>query len=73
MTFVNDIRGFEASLMSRLASPLRSLAEAHEKRRQFNRTMRELQALDDRALMDLGLGRGDIPAVAYEAAYGRRA
>ncbi len=70
MTLVNDIRGFDANLMSRIGAGLRSLSDAYEKRRMFNQTVRELESLDARMLADLGLGRGDIYDAAYKAAYG---
>lgn len=70
MAFVNDIRGFEANLLSRIGSGFRSLSEAYEKRRLFNQTVRELESLDARMLADLGLSRGDIYDAAYKAAYG---
>ena len=70
MTFASEIRGFEANLISRIGAGLRSLGEAYEKRRLFNQTVRELEALDSRMLADLGLSRGDIFDAAYKAAYG---
>lgn len=36
-------------------------------RRQYNTTVRELQALSARDLQDLGISRSDIPAIAREA------
>ena len=37
--------------------------------RRFLHTLRELEALNDRELADLGLGRRDIRAVARQAAH----
>lgn len=70
MTFVNEIRGYDANLISRIGAGFRSLSEAYEKRRMFNATVRELEGLDARMLADLGLSRGDIFDAAYKAAYG---
>ena len=70
MTFVNDIRGFETNLMTRINSGWKSLARAYEQRRQFNATVRELESLDARLLADLGLSRSEIYDAAYKAAYG---
>ena len=70
MAFVNDIRGFEANLITRIGAGVRSLSEAYEKRRMFNQTVRELESLDARLLADLGLSRGDIYDAAFKAAYG---
>lgn len=46
------------------ASEARSLLA---RRRVYRQTVRELSALSDRTLSDLGVGRGDIRAVALEA------
>jgi uncharacterized protein YjiS (DUF1127 family) len=46
------------------------LREAAQRRAIYVQTLRELSALSDRDLADLGLGRGEIEAVAHEAAYG---
>ncbi|MGM0585859.1 MAG: DUF1127 domain-containing protein [Pseudomonadota bacterium] len=36
--------------------------------REYRRTLAELEALDARTLKDIGLGKGDLPRVAREAA-----
>jgi uncharacterized protein YjiS (DUF1127 family) len=36
--------------------------------RKYNASVRELSSLGDRELADIGISRGDIPAVAWEAA-----
>ncbi len=72
MTFATDLRSFEAGLAARVAAAFHSIAEAHEKRRDFNRTLRELRALDNAALADLGIDPWSIAAVAHDAVYGPR-
>jgi uncharacterized protein YjiS (DUF1127 family) len=47
-----------------LTADLRQIRGALDKRRRRNRTIHELQRLDDRMLRDIGLYRGDIRAVA---------
>lgn len=71
MTFTDEIRGAEAGLANRIAGAWHSVADAYEKRRKFNATLRELQALSPRELDDLGLSRSDLPDIAYEAVYGK--
>jgi uncharacterized protein YjiS (DUF1127 family) len=36
--------------------------------RRYNASLRELNNLSDRELADIGLGRGDIPRIAWEDA-----
>ncbi len=69
MTFVNDIRHFEADVLSRVGSAARSFGEGFEKRRQFKNTVRELSALEDRDLDDLGVNRCDIREIAYRSIF----
>ena len=48
---------------------LRNALEERAKRRAvYSRTVRELQALSDRDLADLGFHRSEIPRIAQEAA-----
>jgi uncharacterized protein YjiS (DUF1127 family) len=44
-----------------------SLSESWSRFRSYRRTVSELNALDDRELADLGIGRGDISRLAREA------
>lgn len=39
------------------------------RRRVFNQTLNELQGLSNRELADLGLSRGEIRRIAWQAAY----
>ncbi len=70
MAFISDIRGFETTLISRLATSIRSLSTSYENRRRFDATVRELNALDTHTLEDLGLNRGEIREAAFQAVYG---
>lgn len=54
------------------AAALRSLREEWHRRRAYNKAVRELRALSERELADLGISRTMISRVAAEAAYGRR-
>ena len=38
--------------------------------RDYRTTLNELQTLSERELIDLGITRGDVRAIAYRAAYG---
>ncbi len=71
MAFVNDIQGYDATLVSRIAAPFRKIAASYESRRRFDETVRELSALDHFALADLGIARSEIRDVAYQAVYGK--
>jgi uncharacterized protein YjiS (DUF1127 family) len=37
----------------------------------YNQTFKELASMSDRDLYDLGITRGDISTLAYEATYGK--
>ncbi|QPH52681.1 DUF1127 domain-containing protein [Pontivivens ytuae] len=71
MAFVTstDIRG--TSFADRVRAFWAERVEAFEKRRLFNRTVSELDALTSAELNDLGLSRANIRSVAYEAVYGK--
>ncbi|SDX36904.1 DUF1127 domain-containing protein [Litoreibacter albidus] len=59
------------SLLERLVAFKNDLAERHAKNRVYRETLDELQALSGRELADLGMSRGNLKSVAYEAAYGK--
>ena len=56
-----------------LATILKSAAEDWERHRTFGQTKRELAALSDRELEDIGISRWMIHDIARETAYGPRA
>ncbi|MBQ2259876.1 MAG: DUF1127 domain-containing protein [Loktanella sp.] len=59
-SFAERLSGFRVTLADKLA-----------KRKVYMTTLRELQALSNRDLADLGLSRSDIRFIAMEAAYGK--
>ena len=63
--------GREASngLADRFVSLVETFKLAAQRRRVYSQTLRELSALTDRDLVDLGISRGSISAIAREAAY----
>lgn len=70
MALVNDFRGLEAGIADRFASFFKGLREARHRRSVFRQTLRELNALSNRDLEDMGIHRSMITRVAAEAAYG---
>lgn len=59
----------QSGLNTRIATMLTNFREHRTRRKVYLRTFRELAALTDRELSDLGLGRSEIRRVAYQAAY----
>ncbi len=71
MAYVNSSRAASFSLADRISGVI-ALTKANLARRAvYNQTVRELNALTDRELADLGIARADIYAVSREAAYGK--
>jgi uncharacterized protein YjiS (DUF1127 family) len=54
---------------ARVASFFNGLRASRAKYAVFRSTMRELEALSERELNDLGINRASIRAIAYQAAY----
>ena len=71
MTVLTETFTSSASLLGRLAALRSQLADAAAKRKVFNTTLRELEALTPRELADLGIAPTLIREIAYEAAYGK--
>ncbi len=71
MAFASDIRTLESNLAHRIAAFTKSALQRVENYRMYRRTVKELAALDNRELADLGLSRSMIKGVALEAVYGR--
>ncbi len=70
MAYANSTRAVGVSLSDRLVATLTVLRAAVQRRRVYAQTLRELKALSDRDLADLGIHRSMIRTVAREAAYG---
>jgi uncharacterized protein YjiS (DUF1127 family) len=71
MAYVNSSRATTYGIADRVAVIVKSLRVGLERRRVFKQTVRELQALSNRELADLGIHRSMITRVANEAAYGK--
>lgn len=75
MTYLNTNsavkNGREAlnGLADRFVSLFETFKLAAQRRRVYSRTLRELNGLTDRDLLDLGISRGSISAIAREASY----
>lgn len=57
-------------LGDRLAALVAGAREALRRRAVYRTTLRELKALNDRDLADLGIAACDLERIAHEAAYG---
>ena len=57
-------------LGDRIKSLFASVKAAYARDASYRRTVRELSALSNRDLADLGISRGEIKYLAHEAAYG---
>lgn len=71
MAYATDTRTTGASLADRFGALVTRYTEAAEKRRVYRTTLRELDALTNRELNDLGIHRTGLKAIAHEAAYGK--
>ncbi len=65
MTYINSANTIEIDLADRIARNLSGLRASFKRARLARQTMRELNALSDRELDDLGIHRSAIKAVAY--------
>ena len=71
MAYVNQTRAVTAAPTDRLSALVATLKGGLARRRVYVQTLRELNALNDRELADLGISKFSIPEIAREAAYGR--
>lgn len=70
MAYASNTQGAaQNGLLSRLDAILIDIRARLARRRIFNRTFRELSALSERELADLGLSRSMIRRLAWQAAY----
>jgi len=71
MAYVNTTRAANNGIADRFAAIVKSVKDAAQRRRVYNQTARELNALNERELSDLGIHRSMITTIATEAAYGK--
>jgi uncharacterized protein YjiS (DUF1127 family) len=71
MAYVNTSRAASLSLADRFPGFIANLKATFARRAVYMQTVRELDALTDRELADLGISRLDVPTLAREAAYGK--
>lgn len=71
MAYVNSTRAANANSREGIAAVILSFRTAIERRRLYNRTFRELSALSERELNDLGIHRSMIAEISRQAAYGK--
>lgn len=71
MAYVNPTRSLNIGFADRLGNIAKSVRLGFHRRRLFNQTVRELSALSDRELSDLGIHALMIKQIAAEAAYGK--
>lgn len=71
MAFANTTRAARPAFGDRIATWLDSLRTAMARRAIYRQTVRELRALSDKELTDLGLDRTMITRMALEAAHGK--
>jgi uncharacterized protein YjiS (DUF1127 family) len=70
MTYLNSSAKRTSGLWDRLMATVAEMKAAQRRRALYARTLRELEALTDKDLADLGISRLQIADVAREAAYG---
>ncbi|MBV1867585.1 MAG: DUF1127 domain-containing protein [Marinosulfonomonas sp.] len=71
MAFLNTSHSIEASIPERAAAAWKSAGEQLALYRLQRRTMRELSALSNHELADLGINRSNIRATAHAATHGK--
>lgn len=71
MALAPDSMSSDFGVMRRLSKLLADYREARQRNRVFRHTLKELNALTNRELADLGISRSMITRVAQEAAYGK--
>ncbi|MDO9639750.1 MAG: DUF1127 domain-containing protein [Pseudotabrizicola sp.] len=71
MAYINSSRAASYGIADRALAIVKTIRVGLERRRVFKQTVRELQALSNRELADLGIHRTMITRVANEAAYGK--
>lgn len=70
MAYASGIRTNHSGLIERAAGLAAGLRDNWRRYRVYRATLRELNALGDRELADIGIHRANIGSIATEAAYG---
>jgi uncharacterized protein YjiS (DUF1127 family) len=70
MAYLTNSRASRPGVAERVATLWAAFKDSRRRRALYGRTLRELNALTDRELSDLGIARIQIEDVAREAAYG---
>ena len=71
MTNAHVLRYAQSGFSGRVAAYFADLREARKRQAVYRQTVRELNALSDRDLADMGISRWTMDAVAREAAFGK--
>lgn len=71
MAYLNATRLRRMGIMDRIAGSLANAKEAWRRHALYRQTLRELNALSERDLADLGLNPTMLNSVAMDAAYGK--
>lgn len=71
MAISNTIRTAEHGIVDQIRVHVGNLRDAYRRYKMYRQTVRELAALSDRELNDLGIARSSIRSIAMEAAYGK--
>ncbi len=71
MAFLTDTHIPGSNLFERFAAFRAAAAERAGRAREFRRIYNELSGMTDRDLADIGISRGMIRSIAYEAGYGK--
>ena len=69
MSTYNAVAGTRPAENTGLGGLISGISVRMSQYRTYRRTLEELEVLSDRELADLGLVRGQIPSIAYRAAY----
>ncbi|MFN0114626.1 MAG: DUF1127 domain-containing protein [Paracoccaceae bacterium] len=70
MTNAQVLRYAQSGFAGRIAAYFADLRAARKRQAVYRQTLRELNALSDRDLTDMGISRWTLESVAREAAYG---
>lgn len=72
LTISNILQNPIAELTSSISRLLEAARSNYAKHKQYKNTVKELSRLSDAELLDIGLSRYDVEALALQTAYGRK-